>query len=168
MTIGKSKSSRLSSLNYKCDECFPIVNVPYMYFSNNIPESPAYGVFVSQWYVMLGFVQNMKIFCSEDLFWFKFIEAGIFYTETSDYFFENDMVVIQTLLTNVTLLYITYAEWFVHQLWHMTGFRLLLNCDWYHMWGRKCSLFKEHLISLSVGGSWFHPITIYTLHNLSV
>ena len=96
------------------------------------------------WYVMLGFVQNMKIFCSEYVFWFKFIEAGIFFTETSDYFFENYMV-IQTLLTNLTLLYnicwmvcsptVTYMyDWFP----------VILN-DWYHMWGRKCSR-----------NTWFH------------
>ena len=58
---------------------------------------------------------------------------------------------------------ISYAEWFVHQLWHMTRFRLLLNRDWYHMWGRrKCSLFKEHLISLSVGVHYFtHALYIH-------
>ena len=156
MTIGKSKSSRLSSLNYKRDECFPIVNVPYL--SNNIPESPAYGVLFHSWYVMLGFVQNMKIFCSEYLFWFKLIEAGIFFTETSDYFFENYMV-IQTLLTNLTLLYnicwivcsptVTY-DWFpvITESWLVP-----------HV-GQE--MLKEHLISLSVGGSWFYPFTIYT------
>ena len=29
------------------------------------------------------------------------------------------------------------------------------------MWGRKCSLFPEHLISLPLGSSWFHPFVIY-------
>ena len=38
---------------------FPIVNFPYL--SSNIPESPAYGVFVSQ-LISYGFVQNMKIY----------------------------------------------------------------------------------------------------------
>ena len=28
-----------------------------------------------------------------------------------------------------------------------------LNRDWYHMWGRKCSLFPEHLISLPLTSS---------------
>ena len=57
---------------------FLIVNFPYL--SSNIPESPAYGVFVSQlirYLVTLGLVQNMKIFCSEDLFWFsKLLKQG--------------------------------------------------------------------------------------------
>ena len=43
-----------------------------------------------------------------------------------------------------------------------------VNRDWWHMWGRKCSLFPEHLISLPLGNSWFHRFIIYTLHNLSV
>ena len=55
---------------------FPIVNVPYL--SSNIPESPAYGVSH-----LLGFVRNMTIFCSWDLFWFRH----------------------KTLFTNLTLLY---------------------------------------------------------------
>ena len=63
---------------------FPIVN--FRYLSRNIPESPVYGFFVSQ--LMLGFVRNMNIFCSDDLFCFKVIEAGLFFTETSDYFSE--------------------------------------------------------------------------------
>ena len=47
---------------------FPVVNVPYL--SSNIPESPAYGAFVSQLIRLLRFVRNMMILCSEDLFWF--------------------------------------------------------------------------------------------------
>ena len=40
--------------------------------SSNIPESPAYGVFVSQLIHVryARVVRNMKIFCSEDIFWF--------------------------------------------------------------------------------------------------
>ena len=33
------------------------------------------------------------------------------------------------------------------------------------MWGRKCSLFPEHLISLHLGSSIFHPFIIYSLHD---
>ena len=34
----------------------------------------------------------------------------------------------------------------------MTGFQLIcVNRDGCHMWGRKCSLFPEHLISLPLG-----------------
>ena len=55
---------------------FPIVNFP----SSNIPESPAYDVFVSQFRIMLGFVRKIKIYSG-----FKVIEAWILFTETSDY-----------------------------------------------------------------------------------
>ena len=49
---------------------FTMVNFPYI--SRNIPESPAHGVFdLRLIYVMLGYVWNMKTFCSEDLFWFQ-------------------------------------------------------------------------------------------------
>ena len=34
------------------------------------------------------------------------------------------------------------------------------NRDGCHMWGRKCSLFPEHLILLPLGSSWFHPFII--------
>ena len=45
-----------------------------------------------------------------------------------------------------------------------------VNRDVCHMWGRQCSLFPEHLISLPLGSSWFtHSIYIpYILLNLSV
>ena len=59
---------------------FHIVNFPYL--SSNIPESPPYGVFVSQ-LIRCGFIQNMKIYSG-----LKVIETGIFLTETSDYFSE--------------------------------------------------------------------------------
>ena len=62
-----------------------------------------------------------------------------------------------------------YVEGFVHQLCHITGFQLIcLNHDECHMWGRKCPLFLEHLISLPMRSSWFHPFIIYTVQNLSV
>ena len=44
-------------------------------------------------------------------------------------------------------------------MWHMTGLQLVCaNRDGCHMWGRKFSLFLEHLISLHLWSSWFHPI----------
>ena len=50
-----------------------------------------------------------------------------------------------------------------------TGFQLFgVNREGCHMWGRKFSLFPEHLISLPLGSSWFYPFIIYTLHNKSV
>ena len=58
---------------------------------------------------------------------------------------------------------------FLVDLRHTTGFQLLsVNHDRCHMWGRKCSLFPVHLISLPLGSSWFHPFIIYRLQNLSV
>ena len=42
---------------------------------------------------------------------------------------------------------------------------LVSNCfgnrDGSNMWGRKCSLFPECLISLRLGSSWFHSFIIY-------
>ena len=55
---------------------FHIVNFPYL--SSNIPESPAYGVFVSQ-LIRYRFIQNMKIYSG-----FKVIETGIFYGRHTD------------------------------------------------------------------------------------
>ena len=55
------------------------------------------------WYVMLGFLRNMKIFSSEDLFW----SQSYWDSDTLHGNFRllgNSMVVIQTLFTNVTLL----------------------------------------------------------------
>ena len=39
-----------------------------------------------------------------------------------------------------------------------------VNRDGYHMWGRTCSLFPEHMISLPLGSSWFHPFIVYALY----
>ena len=66
------------SHNYdKRDEFdFPKVNLPYL--SSKIPESPAYGLFISQLirYARLFFL-NMKIFSSGNLFWFqKLLKQG--------------------------------------------------------------------------------------------
>ena len=47
----------------------------------------------------------------------------------------------------------------------MTGFQLSgVNRDGCHMCGRKCSLFPEHMISLPLGSSCFHPFLIYALY----
>ena len=52
----------------------------------------------------------------------------------------------------------------------MTVFQSTLNRDGFRTWGRTCSLFSEHLISLPLGSSRFHSYIIYTctLHNVSV
>ena len=36
-----------------------------------------------------------------------------------------------------------------------------VNRDGCYMWGRKCSLFQEHQISLPLGSSWFYPFIVY-------
>ena len=40
-----------------------------------------------------------------------------------------------------------------------------LNRDGCHMWGMKCSLFPEHLISLPLRSSWFHSFIINFICN---
>ena len=78
---------------------FPIINCPCL--CSNIPESPAYGVFVSQ---LIRYAVQ-RIYSGV-----KDIEAGIFFMETADY--------ISELLTNVTPLChlcctVTYmCDWF--------------------------------------------------------
>ena len=63
---------------------FPIVNFPYL--SSNIPESPAYGVFVSQ---LIRYARVCSKFSVQRIYsGFKVIEEGIFFTETSDFFSE--------------------------------------------------------------------------------
>ena len=86
------------------------------------------------------------------------IGAGIFLMETSEILWSSYRPCSQSWH-----LCVTYVEWFVHYLWLMTGFPLLVvNRDGCYMWGRKCSLFPEHLISLPLGSSWLHPFIIYT------
>ena len=48
---------------------FPIINFPYL--RSNIPESPAYGVLVSQCLRYARVCSKYEDFCSEDLFWFQ-------------------------------------------------------------------------------------------------
>ena len=69
-------------------------------------------------YVMLGFVQNMNIFCSEDLFWFQSYWSRDILHGNFKLLFGNSMVVIQTHLTllchkcwRVCLPTVTY-DWF--------------------------------------------------------
>ena len=73
------------------------------------------------------------------------IGAGIFLTEASDYFSQ----IRHTLF--IRHFCVTYVEVILHQLCHMTGFQLFvwLNRDGCHMWGWKCSLFRN---------TWFHSL----------
>ena len=76
---------------------------------------------------------------------FKVIEEGIFFTETSNYFYgyHTDLVhkfdtsvshMLNGLFTSCDILCPVVCE----------------NRDGCHMWDRKCSLFPEHLISLTL------------------
>ena len=158
--------TELNPLSSMLNADYPVVNFPYL--NSNIPESPAYGVFVSTVDTLSsGLFKILKIFCSEDLFWFQ-----SYWSRDSlhgNYFSE----IIWSSYRHCSQIWrfcVTYVEGFVHQLWHMTGFQLfLVNRDGCHMWGRKCSLFPEHLISLPLGRFMISPNHyIYTLHNLSV
>ena len=90
-------SKLFTRLYDKCDDFdFPIVNFPYLSTSScsNIPESPAYGVFVSQ---------LMNTLCSGSILVSMSLKQGsILFTDTSRLLFGNSMVVIQTLFTNLT------------------------------------------------------------------
>ena len=67
------------------------------------------------------------------------IEAGIFFTETSDYFSEIIWSSYRPC-SQIWHLCVIYVEGFVHQRWHMTGFQLFcVNRDGCCMWGRKYS-----------------------------
>ena len=95
------------------------------------------------WYVMLGFVQNMKIFCWGDLF-LLVIEAGIFFTETSDYSYEI-LWSSNIPCSQIWHFCVTYVEGVVHQLWHMTVFFLFfLSESWWvpHVGQEMITLFR--------------------------
>ena len=87
----------------KCDDFdFPIINFPYL--SSNIPESPAYGVFVSHLmrYVRVcskheDFLRRGSILVS------KLLKQG-FSSRNFRLLFGYSMVVIQTLFKHLTLL----------------------------------------------------------------
>ena len=56
------KLNTLQMLQKRDDFDFPIVN--FTYLNSNIPESLHMVFLFHSWYVMLGFVRNMKIFGS--------------------------------------------------------------------------------------------------------
>ena len=64
---------------------FPIVNFPYL--SSNIPESPAYGVFVSQLIRYARVCSKYEEFLLRGSILVSVIKAGIFLTETSRTFY---------------------------------------------------------------------------------
>ena len=92
---------------------FPIVNCPW-YLSSNIPESPTYGVFVSQ---LMRYARVCSWRCSVQRIYsgFKVIETGIILTETSDYFSEILWSSYRPC-SRIWHICVTYVEWSVHWL----------------------------------------------------
>ena len=132
--------SLMRMVNFSHDFDFLIVNFPYL--SSNISESPAYGVFfcLTVNYVTLGLVQNMKMFGSEDLFWFqsdwnKDIPHGLH--------FGSSMVAIQTLFTNLTPL--------CHICLMICS--LTMTYDWFPV-----VLCKSWRVLCSFRNTWFHSL----------
>ena len=106
---------------------------------------------------VLHFSWYSKILCSEDLFWFQSYWGTDNLYRNFRLLLGNSMVVINNLFT--------YVEQFSHQLLHLTGLQLfVVNRDGCHIWGNKCSLYVEHLISLPLVSSWFHPIIIIYIY----
>ena len=135
---------------------FPIVNFPYL--SSIIPESPAYGVFVC--FTVDTLCSGLfEIWFSVQMIYsgFKVIEAGILFTETSDYFRK-----FYGRHTDRVHKCVTYVEWYMYvQLWHMTGFQLFGGKSWWvpHVGQEMLTLSGTHL-----GSSWFHPFIICRLY----
>ena len=134
--------------------------------NSNIPEFPACGVFISQ------LIRYARVCSKYEYFLFRgFILVSTLLRreilhENFRLFSENSMVV-QNLFSNLTLL--------CHICWMVCS--PTLTNDWFpvilckawlvsHM-GQEM-LFPEHTMSLPLGSSWFHPLSIYTSHILSV
>ena len=96
---------------------------------------------------------HINIFCSEDLVWFQSMDI----LHGNRLLFGNSIVVIHTLFINLTPLCWRVCSPTVTYDWFPV---IVANRDGCHMWGRKCSLFPEHLILLPLGSSWFHPFII--------
>ena len=104
---------------------------------------------------MLGFVRNVKTFCSEHI-------LSQWHCLQKLLFLVYSMDDIQTLCTNhgrhTDLVYkfdtsicVTHVKGVACRLWSMTCFQLLwLNRDGCHMWDKKCTL------SHSFRNIWFH------------
>ena len=153
----------------KCDDFdFPIVNFPYL---SRIFQNPLHlwcFCFTVDT-IFSGSLEIWQLSVQRILSGFKCIETGIFFTRTSDWLQEIILSSYRpcTQIWHLRVTYVWYVELFVNRIWHMTGCQLFVNHDGCHMWGRKCSLFPEHLISLHLGSSWFHPFRVY-IPNLKV
>ena len=90
----------MKHIDSKIDFDFPVVNCPYL--SSNIPESPAYGVFVSQ---LIRYARGCSKY--EDFLFRGSILVSNYWSRDIIHvnfrvLFGNSMVVIQTLFTNLT------------------------------------------------------------------
>ena len=108
--------------------------------------------------------RNIKIFCSEDLFWFQSYWNRDILHRNFRLLFGNSMVVIQTLFTNLTLLSHIRSPTVAHD-W----FAVVLCKSWrVPCVGQEMFTLSGNLISLPLGSSWLHPFIIYTLLDVSV
>ena len=85
---------------------------------------------------------------------FKVSEAGIFFTKTTfQKLYGRHADLVNKCDTSVSHM---LNGWYTScDIWLVSS---------YLVWGRKCLLFPEHLISLPFGSSWFRPFIIYTLY----
>ena len=128
---------------------------------------------------MLGFLRNMKTFCSEiQSYWVRdilhVIESGIFFMLLSQgysscYWVRDILHVIESGIFFMLLSQGYSSCYWVRDILHR-NFKLLFGI--LMMMGATCGTgnthFPEHLISLLLGSSWFHILKIYTLPNMSV
>ena len=101
------------------------------------------------WYVMLGLVRNMKIFCSEDLFWFQSYWSRDILHGNFRLVFGNYIDVIQTLFTNLTPL-----------VSHMLN-GLFTNCDIWRVSSYLCKSWRvphvgQEMLTLSGTSDCIH------------
>ena len=106
--------------------------------------------------------RNMKIFCSEDLFRFEsYWSRDILHRN-----FRLRLWLSNRHCSQIWHRFVTYVEWFVHEMCHMTGFQLFGGKSWRarHVGQEMLTLsgipdftpFEEFMI--------FHPFIIYALY----
>ena len=163
MVSSPTRRSKFSNLNLYSSPCVRAYGVfPPSSLSPQTKKNTHAHILneVSQLIRMHGFVRNMKIFCSEDLLWFQSHWSRDILHGNFRLLFGNPMVVMHTLFTNLTPQCHLCWMWHSEQMSQVYG----VNRDGCHMWGRKFSLYPEHLIAFLLGSSWFYPFTIYTFH----
>ena len=135
---------------------FPVVNFPYL--NSNIAESLNMAFLFHSLFFILRFIQNMKIFCSENLFWFQ----CYWWRNIQGMHLGNSMVVIQMLYTNTCMILLCHICLRVCS----PTVTCCVHLDGCHTWGRKCSIFPEYLISHPLGSSWYPPFIIYIHYDI--